>query len=810
MFQIRYASFVLTALLFSLICLEEMYGQVTERAEVSEQIQSAPVSSEIEQPNAVEFHYTHILLESEEGQEALKQFHERRDQRLLQPQVQPASYEIGDQEDFKVRNLEESQAGQNVFEDILFELRRMEGNVQVWVEVEELGPDRISEDVLDEIMDGLINQTPANSIEPDKGVVEIGLDLFGELPDAGETGNLKVLITDIQDGWDGEENTFFTAGFFDPVNLNPGQNSNLADIIYINSKPGIYREDSEARNPRLNTMAHELQHLIHANYDNLTLYQNEGQSELAEVLSGFSPRGMSFLNSKSEVSGNVSGQSRWVYRFRSAQSDVVLYDYQRAQLMHIYLEERIGHEAAGSVTRAREAASQNPDIAYSDVLDDHNITLEEFFTDFYISSYANKNVQGNHNFGFSRPQLANIRVFNPGEVYNVFRQPWASNTEEEIYFGGAVYTQWFGVENLVLEINETEGITQSILYRKVGDVLYRFEPAGPGVHRFEEDGIYEEIVLISVNGEASTAGSGRPTDSRTFTYSGDWTPTNLTIEPLVYHQSPAAFFPLPDYEDPPVTSMALRISPTFDSAVQSVSYNMNAREGAVLGNGLLELRLRGTVPSQQNPDILLPGSVIATQSLTANDISVGQNFIGVNSTEWEIFEGEEYFVEIAVIEDQGGLYLEFLVDEGSEDESNTDYYPIRTLLGIYENGEQSGWLSFQNNNNFLMAVNQIGFRDVEDIDFPDRPVAENFKLVKNYPNPFNHSTTIEYNVPQQANVRITIHDVLGRQLMEIFDGEREQGLHRKEFDASALSSGVYFYRLHSPDGIDTRKMMLVK
>lgn len=778
-------------------------AQVTDRAEPGGVV--IPVTPDHSEKEPREFHITPILLESEEGKRALQELREFEAQNYEPLRPRLVMHNVGTIDTFNVRNIQDG----NEWDEVEFELVRTGTNIEIWVEVEELAEDKITDEILDVIWEGLNDITPPNSVDSNRGIVDISIDLFGDLPDRFDAGVLKILITDIQDGWDPPEQNFFTAGFFDPVDQSASNpNSNQANILYINSKPGIYRPvDGENRfvNSRLNTMAHELQHLIHANYGNLSLFQNEGQSELAEILTGYNARGMNFLDSGTEVSGNVEGSDKWIYRFRSSQSDVVLFDYQRAQLLHGYLEERVGAEAASDLTKS--GSSNN--AGYQQVLNPFNISLDEFFTDFYITAYANNRVQGMNNFAFSRPQLSNVRTSNPGGFYNVDIKPWVSNKQETIYYGGALYTQWFGVEELTLDIHSTNGITQNILYRKLGDSEYRHMEAGQGVHELDEEGIYEEIVLISVNAQ-HTGTSASPGDSRSFSYSGEWVTTSLTIEPLVYHADAAAFISLPDEE---AYSFALRISPDFDSGVQSVRFNINARESAVQGDGELALTLRRAVErfDDDNNLIYIPSSeVMESQTIHVSNISAGSNYIGVNSSDWQIEADEQYFITLEVVENAGNLYLEFLVDEGTESSTDPNYNPLRTFIGIQEDGELVGWANFQDKNNVLMGVNLVGFKDIGDIDFPGPPVADTFELIGNYPNPFNNGTVIQYNVPEPGQVQITVHDILGREVMELYNGGTPPGLHEVRFEAGSLASGLYFYRMQSPGGVQSKKMLLVK
>jgi hypothetical protein len=88
------------------------------------------------------------------------------------------------------------------------------------------------------------------------------------------------------------------------------------------------------------------------------------------------------------------------------------------------------------------------------------------------------------------------------------------------------------------------------------------------------------------------------------------------------------------------------------------------------------------------------------------------------------------------------------------------------------------------------------------------PVA--FLLYQNYPNPFNPTTTIRYGLPQRSPVTLTIYNMLGQQVALLQNGEQGAGYHEVKFDARNLGSGVYFYRLHAGDFVETRRLLLVR
>jgi len=88
--------------------------------------------------------------------------------------------------------------------------------------------------------------------------------------------------------------------------------------------------------------------------------------------------------------------------------------------------------------------------------------------------------------------------------------------------------------------------------------------------------------------------------------------------------------------------------------------------------------------------------------------------------------------------------------------------------------------------------------------------ADDLILEKNYPNPVQSTTTIGYALPEKTNVSLTIYNVLGQEVATLVDGSRPPGAHEVTFDASSLSSGVYFYRLEAGDRTRSRKLSIVQ
>jgi hypothetical protein len=87
---------------------------------------------------------------------------------------------------------------------------------------------------------------------------------------------------------------------------------------------------------------------------------------------------------------------------------------------------------------------------------------------------------------------------------------------------------------------------------------------------------------------------------------------------------------------------------------------------------------------------------------------------------------------------------------------------------------------------------------------------DNFTLEQNYPNPFNPKTQIQFSIPTKAFVILTLYGELGNVIAELISEEKPAGKYKLNFDATNLSSGIYFYRLQAGDLVETKKMVLLK
>ena len=98
---------------------------------------------------------------------------------------------------------------------------------------------------------------------------------------------------------------------------------------------------------------------------------------------------------------------------------------------------------------------------------------------------------------------------------------------------------------------------------------------------------------------------------------------------------------------------------------------------------------------------------------------------------------------------------------------------------------------------------------IDDVD-SDPGKTSTYYLYQNYPNPFNPVTNINYILHNTEFVVLKVYDVLGNEIKTLVNEEQPSGSYSLQFNASGLSSGVYFYRMQAGNFSDTRKFILMK
>jgi hypothetical protein len=147
---------------------------------------------------------------------------------------------------------------------------------------------------------------------------------------------------------------------------------------------------------------------------------------------------------------------------------------------------------------------------------------------------------------------------------------------------------------------------------------------------------------------------------------------------------------------------------------------------------------------------------------------------------------------------------------------NSEYEVVGFIAGSGSTTEQRSYLfSDANvaNGNYVYRLKQIDFNGVFDfsseIEVEVNAPAE-YSLQQNYPNPFNPSTTISYSIAEAGLVKIAVFNLLGQEVALIEKEFKEAGQYNVIFNASTLTSGVYFYTIDTPQFKQTKKMLLTK
>lgn len=145
-----------------------------------------------------------------------------------------------------------------------------------------------------------------------------------------------------------------------------------------------------------------------------------------------------------------------------------------------------------------------------------------------------------------------------------------------------------------------------------------------------------------------------------------------------------------------------------------------------------------------------------------------------------------------------------VLSNGGERQSNANYVINGTLGQV--NVDQSTSTNFRHQSGFWYLYYQDVIVDVEEEDV----LPLTYKLEQNYPNPFNPSTTIKFSVPERTLVQMKIYDILGSEVTTLVNEELDAGWYEKTFDAAALSTGVYIYRIQAGSYVNTKKMLMIK
>lgn len=256
--------------------------------------------------------------------------------------------------------------------------------------------------ITDQLSQLLETSAPAMSVAPQSGILDIVHSFFGAAPDIDHDGVLDILLLDIQDNF--ESTGSYVAGFFDPVNLIDDPHSNYRDLIYVDLYPSLFYQGELNINRVASTIAHEYQHLIHANYegdDPQYVFINEGLSELSEILCGFEPR-----PADAYFNDSVRPLLSWNH-------EDPLPDYARASLFMHYLFEQTGYDHIHELVQTQTRGMQ----ALEEVINQYSsLTFQQLFVNWGKAMLINDR-SDDPAWGYNDLRRASVR-FTPRYIYS--------------------------------------------------------------------------------------------------------------------------------------------------------------------------------------------------------------------------------------------------------------------------------------------------------------------------------------------------------------------------------------------------------
>ncbi len=181
--------------------------------------------------------------------------------------------------------------------------------------------------------------------------------------------------------------------------------------------------------------------------------------------------------------------------------------------------------------------------------------------------------------------------------------------------------------------------------------------------------------------------------------------------------------------------------------------------------------------------------------LTTFAAKVKDNFVNLYwETETEV---NNYGFEIERKTEGNWQKIGFVEGNGNSNSPNEYSYVDKNPIG---------GIKFQYRLKQIDSDGQFEYSDIVAVNL----ILTEFALNQNYPNPFNPNTKIKYQLPTECKVLIKIYDLLGAEVQELLNENKEPGIYEIEFNAENLPSGIYVYRISADNYLNTKKMILLK
>jgi hypothetical protein len=644
-------------------------------------------------------------------------------------------------------------------------------NCFIFVEDASWNTNLVTQDAVDSVRIYFDSKTPA---DPSRGIFETDTSAFGDPPDVDSDPKIIILLLNILDGYTGSGG--FVGGYFYSFNeVDPSipgyHTSNFAEIFYIDTNP-MDLKTSNGLKEAMSTLAHEFQHMIHFNYDPLEItFVNESLSLLAEVNCGF-PIYDPILY--------ANEPNHDLFDWRNNDMTAVLKDYSRAARFSVYMRDQCGmgifkyivasdlHGIAG-IDEGLQASGSS--LRFNDIL-----------SNWFIANIVNDRTI-NPLYGYAYPNL-------PKSAELVSLKPNAASIRDTVETCAVEYLAFKGGTNLnanFISSNSSliiKAVETGISAKRVLDVPKNIVFSEP-----EFGTTYNEIHFVVTNLNP---------DSRAIYYytvsgSGGY---NQTV--LSYAGNTRYYIVLPSSNQ----KFAMRFSPTVSGQLFFVSVAINGVAGAIKGNGNLRVSVHQNVSGSIAG---IPGDQIGTSvDQPFSQLASGWNEINMMPSNISVTQGTDFQIVLEVIGTVGDT-LQFLLDDGTKHINRTSSYRDGVPGAGWYNRADPNYASGK-----APSYENLLLKSTIATDISQNPNPVYYALVQNFPNPFNHSTTIQFLNTMAAFMELKVYDIRGREVTTLVNGYMEAGLHSVEFNASDLSSGIYFYRITAGTFMETKKLVFIK
>ncbi|MEA1986512.1 MAG: T9SS type A sorting domain-containing protein [Candidatus Marinimicrobia bacterium] len=699
--------------------------------------------------------------------------------------------------------------------------------------------DRISQNGVDSVRIAFDSKTPA---DPNKGIFEIDVETFGNPPDIDGDPKIIIFILDILDGYDGSGG--YVAGYFHSWNETSGSGSNQAEIYYLDADPADLTSAYGLQNG-MSTTAHEFQHMIHYNYDqNEVTFVNEGLSLIAEVVNGFAMREQYLYLSNTNID-----LFNWSY-------DNALPDYSRAALFTLYLYEQVGGDVLKQIVQNTNTGISGYNTGIGNTTPATTLSFNDILDNWFLANIvADRSV--NPAWGYKYPNLQEV-------VGIKHTDPNVDNNTLSVENMSAEYLRYeLGSNlNILFEEDKSNFYVKAITV-DTNDVKEVTDITSNSTTSFPEYGNkYKEIDFAIINKNQLSI------MSVDYSSTGDAPPS---VELKYDNYAPTGVLPLSDndticvvFDDVSMKkldsiSVALRQPGTITGGIYK--YTGDTRP-TPLGEKLTDLTITSTISEKPAYPYPEPWPNWITIDLSDKSIPASDPFVIALLVEGTYPEnnrvmiteqpGQSAYHSYTYLNDPGSgapdwyyisasdtsVYVYLMrayLSEGALtpviDEFTTNTNEI--LLG------EKVTLSWNINNCDSISINGVSdTNSIGSMDFypkadtaytltaynEDGSITSNsisvkvnvvFNLSQNYPNPFNATTTIPFDIENDANVKLVIYNILGQKVKTVVDRDCNAGhydiiWHATNDMGNVVPSGIYIYKIESDKNSNVKKLLFLK